>query len=113
MICSGLNRFPLAIAGSFVPGQSSQSTRSKKSQSGQTLTTQAPQPALQSEDAQREPVSHARGPVTQRTHIQLGTNPQSVRRSDRSAKRNGRGRRPNHCYVVEDKLVHRADEGKK
>src|SRR5215203_4193381 len=35
MISSALNRFPLAISGSFVPGRSSQSTRSKSSQSGQ------------------------------------------------------------------------------
>src|SRR5215217_4996993 len=44
MICSGLNRFPLAIAGSFVPGQSSQSTRSKKSQSGQYIRLGSPIP---------------------------------------------------------------------
>src|SRR4051794_18063919 len=35
MICSGLNRFPLAISGSFGPGRCSQSTRSKSGRSGQ------------------------------------------------------------------------------
>src|SRR5215207_2219905 len=39
MICSGLNRFPLAIADSFVPGRLSQSTRSKASRSRQAFSS--------------------------------------------------------------------------
>src|SRR5215207_6393282 len=84
MICSALNRFPLAISGSFVPGRSSQSTRSKSSQSGHEhfgwgiSPDHPPGPTMVSEFSLSMHVTSRRGEETRRTLVDFGFTPQAL-----------------------------------